>query len=51
MTTEALAADRELRTVGETSGLLARTEYRSSTISGSTDRSTARKYDSLADCD
>jgi len=32
------------------SGLVARTECRSSTIKGSTDRSTARMYGNLADC-
>ena len=42
--------NKQLRTVGETSGLLASTEYRSSTISESTDHSIARTYDSLADC-
>ena len=49
MAAEALAADKQLRTVGETSGLLASTEHRSSTISGSTDCSIARTYDNLAD--
>ena len=48
LATEALAADKELRTVEETSGLLASSEYHSSTISGPTDHSTARKYESLA---
>ena len=47
LATEGLAADKEPSTVEETSGLLARIECRSS---GSTDRSTAKMYDSLADC-
>jgi len=37
LATEALAADKESKTVGEMSGLLATMEWRSSTISGSTE--------------
>ena len=47
---EALATDKEFRTVEETSRLLAITECRSSTISESIDCSTARTYECLADC-
>ena len=50
LATEAFAADRESKTVEEMSGLVAKTECRSSTIKGSTDSSTARMYDNLANC-
>ena len=50
LATEALAADKQARTVEEISDLLAKIECRSSIISGSTDRSIARMYESLADC-
>jgi len=50
LATEAFAADRVSKIVEEISGMVARIEYRSSTIKGSTDHSTARMYDDLADC-
>ena len=50
LATEALAADKQSRTVEEMSDLLAKIECRSSIISGSTDCSTAGMYESLADC-
>jgi len=46
LVTEAFAADR----VEDSRRVVAKTEWRSSTIKGSTDRSTARMYDNLADC-
>ena len=45
LATEALAADKQSRTVEEISDLLAKIECRSSIIRGSTDRSIARMYD------
>jgi len=49
LTTEALAADKESKTVGEMSGVLATMEWRSSTISGSTEHSCDKIHDNLAD--